>query len=65
MKFARIVVSLLLVCSMFIFSAAWGEEDTPKDQEILSEKEKPIEAKSVKLDEIVVTATKYETSTKD
>lgn len=65
MKFARIVVSLLLVSSMFIFSVARGEEDASNDQEILSEKEKSIEAKPVKLDEIVVTATKYKTSTKD
>lgn len=65
MKLERMVASLLLVCCLCFFGVAWGEESRPEGGETLSnestsEKESPAE-----LDEMVVTATKYETSIKD
>ncbi len=65
MKLERMVASLLLVCCLCFFGVASGEESSPGGGETLSrestsEKESPVE-----LDEIVVTATKYETSIKD
>lgn len=65
MKNVKYLALCLMIGNLLLFSPAWGDETAGDDGEKNSGEMEAAKPKPVQMDEVVVTATKYESSTKD